>query len=126
MFDEDDPALARVRRIALAYPGSAEKVSHGRPVFYTTKIFVHFGGSVKIDGTWVEHAQSLLVLPDRSEREALLSDPRTYVPGYLGSYDWIGLDLDPTDAGWDQVRELLDSSYRNTAPATLVAGLGSG
>lgn len=78
---------------------------------------------MKVDGTWVEHAQSLLVLPDRSEREALLADPRTYVPGYLGGYGWIGFQLGPADADWDQVPELLDSSYRNTAAARLVAGL---
>ncbi len=125
MFREDDPVLARVRRIALGFPASAEKISHGRPAFYTTKIFAYYGGSVKIDGVWAEHEQSLLVLPDQSERKALLVDHRTYVPGYLGSYGWIGFDLAAAEAGWEQVRELIDSSYRNTATARLVAELDS-
>ncbi len=58
--------LARVRWIALGFPASAEKILHGRPAFYTTKIFAYYGGSVKIDGVWAEHEQSLLVLPDQS------------------------------------------------------------
>lgn len=125
MFREDDPVLARVRRISLGFPASAEKISHGRPAFYTTKIFAYYGGSVKIDGVWAEHEQSLLVLPDQGERKALLADHRTYVPGYLGSYGWIGFDLAAAEAGWEQVRELIDSSYRNTATARLVAELDS-
>ncbi|MEO6901294.1 MAG: MmcQ/YjbR family DNA-binding protein [Mycobacteriaceae bacterium] len=123
MFRDDDPLLARVRLLALSFPGSAEKISHGRPAFLTTKVFAYYGGSVKIDGVWVEHDQSLLVLPDQSERTALLADSRTYVPGYLGSSGWIGLDLLTGGAAWPQVRELIDSSYRNTATTRLVAEL---
>ncbi|MGI8578206.1 MAG: MmcQ/YjbR family DNA-binding protein [Nocardioidaceae bacterium] len=125
MFRDDDPVLARIRRIAHGFPGSAEKISHGRPAFYTIKIFAYYGGSVKVDGVWVEHDQSLLVLPDPSERKALLADSRVYVPGYLGSYGWVGLDLTAADAGWEQVCELIDSSYRNTAATRLVAELDS-
>jgi hypothetical protein len=123
MFRDDDPLLARLRRLALDLPGAAEKVSHGRPAFFTTKIFAYYGGAVKVDGTWVQHDQSVVVLPDRAEREALLADPRVYVPGYLGAYGWIGLDVAEA-AGWDEVGELVETSYRNTASARLVAQLG--
>ena len=123
MFAPDDPVLARVRQLALGFPGSAEKISHGRPAFFTTKVFAYYGGSVKVDGAWVEHAHSLLLLPDGSERTALLTDPRIFVPGYLGAYGWLGLDLDPAPDSWRQAAELLDSSYRNTASAGLVARL---
>jgi len=126
MFRDDDSVLARVRQLALSLPGSAEKISHGRPAFYTTKIFAYYGGAVKVDGVWVEHDQSLLVLPDHSERTALLADSRTYVPGYLGGDGWIGFDLVAAEAAWQQVRELIDSSYRNTAATRLVAELDSG
>ena len=126
MFDDDDPLLARVRGIALGLPGAAEKVSHGRPAFFTTKVFAYYGGSVKVDGEWVQHEQSVMVLPDRAEREALLADPRVYVPGYLGAYGWIGLDLGAAADGWDEVAELVESSYRATAAKRLVADLDSG
>jgi hypothetical protein len=123
MFADDDPLLARVRRIALALPGAAEKVSHGRPAFFTTKVFAYYGGSLKIGDEWVEHARSVVVLPDPGERRALLGDPRVYVPGYLGGSGWVGLDLDEEPDGWDEVAELVEASYRSTAPKRLVAEL---
>src|SRR5690349_5947895 len=122
MFDDDDPVLGRLRTLALAFPDAAEKVSHGIPAFYTTKVFAYYGGSVKVDGEYVRHPASLLVLPDAGERAALVEDPRCYVPAYLGPYGWVGLDLDRrTD--WTEVRELLDASYRLTAGARRVARL---
>jgi len=44
------------------------------------------------------------------------------VPAYLGPSGWLGIDLDErTDL--DEVAELLEESYRATAPARLVAEL---
>ena len=114
MFGDDDPVLARVRQLALDFPSSAEKISHGRPTFFTTKVFAYYGGSVKV------------VLPDANERAALVADFRTYVPGYLGSYGWIGVDLAAGGAAWPRVRELIDASYRNTAVKRLIAELDAG
>ncbi len=121
MFRDDDPVLHRVRAVALALPDAAEKVSHGRPAFHTTKVFAYYGGSVKVDGAWVQHEQAVLVLPDAGEREALLADPRCFVPAYLGPSGWVGLDLDGAD--WSEVEELVDTSYRNTAGARRVRAL---
>lgn len=128
MFEDDDPALARVSAIALALPAAQMKVSHGRPAFWTAprgKVFAYFGGSLKVDGEWVMHEQSVMVLLDPDERAALLDDPRTYVPAYLGASGWLGLDLPHPDGrdGWDEVTELVDASYRRTAAARLVAEL---
>ena len=122
MFDEDDPYLARVRELALALPGAAEKVSHGRPAFFTKKVFAYYGGSLKVDGDWVQHGQSVVVLPDPDDRAALVEDPRIFVPAYLGPSGWIGIDLDG-DTDWDEVAELLDASFRLTAPRRTIAEL---
>ncbi len=122
MFDDDDPMLAEVRKLALSYPDADEKVSHGRPAFFTKKIFGWFGGSLKVDGEWVQHPQSLLVLPDDGDRRALLEESRVFVPAYLGPHGWIGVDLDGgTD--WTEIDELLDASYRLTAPKRSIAEL---
>ncbi|MFY1636447.1 MmcQ/YjbR family DNA-binding protein [Solwaraspora sp. WMMB335] len=122
MFDEADPLLGRVRALALALPDAAEKVSHGRPAFFTTKVFAYYGGSVKVAGTYRQHDQSVLVLIEPGEREALLREDRCYVPAYLGSSGWVGIDLtDETD--WDEIGELLDASYRRTAGPRRVAAL---
>jgi len=122
MYDGDDRVLARLREIALSFPGAGEKVTHGWPAFYTVKVFGYFGGSIKIDGTYVRHDQSLLVIPDPGEYEALAQDPRVYRPAYLGPYGWLGLDL-RIDMDWTEVAELLDASYRITAPRRLTAEL---
>ena len=122
MFDDDDPLLARVRELAAGLPGADEKVSHGHPALFTKKVFAYYGGSLKVDGEWVQHPQSIVVLPDPDDRTALLADDRVYVPAYLGPSGWIGLDLDD-DTDWGEVAELLDASYRLTAPAKLVAEL---
>lgn len=124
MFSDDDPILARLRQLCLAMPGAQEKISHGHPAFFTKKIFAFFGGSRKVDGQWVQHEQAVLVLPDPDERTALLADDRFWVPAYLGPGGWIGLDLgDGTN--WDEVAELVDESYRNTAGKRLIAQLDS-
>jgi hypothetical protein len=122
MFDDDDPLLARVRDLALAFPDAAEKISHGHPAFYTTKVFAYYGGSVKHDGEWIQHAQAVMVLTDPDEREAMLAEPRCFVPAYLGPSGWLGVDL-AEDTDWSEIAELLDASYRRTAGVRRVARL---
>lgn len=122
MFDDADPLLSRLRTLALSFPDAAEKISHGHPAFFTTKVFAYYGGSVKVDGVYRQHEQSVLVLVDPGERAALSADDRCYVPAYLGPYGWIGLDL-TADTDWDEVEELLDASYRRTAGPRRVARL---
>jgi predicted DNA-binding protein (MmcQ/YjbR family) len=75
-----------------------------------------------VDGVYVEHDASLLVLPDPEDYEALAQDERVYRPAYLGPYGWLGLDL-TLGMDWTEVAELLDASYRRTAPRRLVAEL---
>jgi len=120
MFDDADPLLGRVRALALAFPDAAEKVSHGRPAFFTTKVFAYYGGSIKIDGTHRQHEHSVLVLTDPVERPALLADERCYLPAYLGGSGWIGVDLTER-SDWEEIGELLESSYRLTAGRRRVA-----
>ncbi|KRC92363.1 phosphoribosylglycinamide formyltransferase [Terrabacter sp. Root85] len=130
MFDGADPYLARVREICLALPGADEKVSHGRPSFFTTKVFVTYGGTVKGDHDPEPYRQSVLVLPDAAERPALLGDGRFYDPAYVGPSGWVGLDLracgPPEEVDWQEVAELVDASYRLTAPPRLVRELDAG
>ena len=122
MFDDADPFLAQVRALALALPDASEKVSHGHPAFFTTKVFAYYGGSVKVDGVYRQHGRSVLVFVDPDERRALLEQDRCYLPAYLGAYGWVGVDLDHgTD--WDEVAELLDAGYRRTAGPRRVAAL---
>jgi YjbR len=122
MFDDDDPFLLKCRAIALALPETAEKVSHGRPTFFTKKVFVYYGASVRIDGNWIPHEQSILVLLDAEDRRAAMADDRFFNPAYLGPSGWLGIDLH-TKTDWKEIGELIESSYRQTAPAKLIAQL---
>jgi predicted DNA-binding protein (MmcQ/YjbR family) len=122
MFDDDDPFLEQVRQLAASLPNTGEKVSHGRPAFFTKKVFAYYGGSLKVNGEWIQHPQSIVVQPDEGDRRALLEDVRVYVPAYLGASGWIGIDLDAA-TDWSEIAELLDASYRLTAPARDVAEL---
>jgi predicted DNA-binding protein (MmcQ/YjbR family) len=122
MFDQADPVLGRLRALALAFPDAAEKISHGHPAFFTTKVFAYYGGSVKVDGVYQQHEHSLLVLIDPAERAALSAEDRCYEPAYLGASGWIGVDL-AEETDWNEVAELLDASYRRTAGARRVAAL---
>ena len=123
MFDDDDPVLARVRELALDLPGADEKVSHGRPAFFTKKVFAYYGGSVRLEGEWTPHDHAIVVLPDPADRLALLEDERVFVPAYLGPSGWLGMDLELRRTDWDEVGELLDASFRLTAGKRLVADL---
>ena len=122
MFSDDDPLLARVRQIALALPDAAEKVSHGRPAFYTTKVFAYYGASVKVDRRVGAARPSATRAAGRrrarraGQRAALLR------PGLLGPYGWLGLDLDE-DTDWTEVAELVEMSYRQTAGPRRIAAL---
>ncbi len=120
MFDDDDPLLTRVRTLALAFPDAAEKISHGHPAFYTTKVFAYYGGSVRTDGEWVAHRHAVIVKVDDDEGRALAEDPHGFVPVYLWPSGWIGLDLG-AETDWSEVAELLDASYRATAGRRRVA-----
>lgn len=118
MFDPEDPELARIRAIATALPEVAERISHGRPNWFTTKTFCYFGGSLKVDGEWMQHPHAILIKPDPDDEPALRADSRFWVPGYLGASGWLGIDL--ADLKKDEAAELIDASYRVTAPKRLV------
>ena len=118
MFRDDDEGLAEVREIPLGFPEAFEKISWGRPVFCAPKMFAIYGGSVKGDtkGQYVQYPHSVLVKVDDSDRKALEQDGRFFYPAYLGPFGWLGLDLTATQVDWDEVVELVDSSFRLVAP----------
>jgi len=119
MFSDDDPVLGRVRAIALALPEAQEKITHGHPAFYTTKVFAYFGGSIKIGGVYHQHEHSIVLQSDLAGREALRQRPDAYLPAYLAAKGWTGLDL-TDDTDWDELADLIEDSYRATVTARLL------
>ncbi|MCK0174993.1 MmcQ/YjbR family DNA-binding protein [Mycolicibacterium sp. F2034L] len=123
MFRDDDPGLSEVRAIALDFPEATEKVSHGRPGFFAGKMFAMYGGSTKESGAMHVVPHCVLVKVDESDRDALRADTRFFLPAYLGASGWMGLDFTRADVDWDEVRELVDASFRLVAPRRLVVAL---
>lgn len=117
-----DP-LERLRTICLALPEAAEKEAWGTATFRVRdKIFAQFehnhhrSGRI---GVWCKAApgaRDILVGADAD---------RYYVPPYVGPRGWIGarLDLDPD---WALIAELIEESYRLTAPKRLLSLLDAG
>lgn len=122
MFSDDDLGLAELREIALGFPGAFEKISHGRPSFFVTKMFAMYGGSSKtvVPGEMTRFSHSLLVKVDETDRSALAQDTRFFFPAYLGPAGWLGLDFTAAEIDWAEVTELVDASYRLVAPKKLL------
>jgi predicted DNA-binding protein (MmcQ/YjbR family) len=102
--------LDRIRVLALALPEATEELTWGTEVNFRVrnKIFCFPG-----DGG------SIVVKADRDELPALLGDPRCRPAPYLARGGWIVMDLSTGTVDWDEVRELLHSSYCLIAPKTL-------
>ncbi|MGV9800164.1 MmcQ/YjbR family DNA-binding protein [Mycobacterium sp. NPDC003449] len=123
MFSDDDSGLAELRAITLGFPEAFEKVSHGRPVFCAPKMFAVYGGNVKSPGGMLAYPYSLLVKVDESDRRALEQDARFFFPAYMGPFGWLGLDFAAAEVDWDEVRELVDASFRMIASKRLIRQL---
>lgn len=121
-FDLSDPLLVRVRELALALPGAAEKLVVGHPASFTRKVFAYFGMSQKVAGEWEHRPPTLSVLLPEDERRALLDRPDVTVPGYVGPSGFLAFRLDG-DPDWVEVAELLEESFRQTAGVRLVRQL---
>jgi predicted DNA-binding protein (MmcQ/YjbR family) len=125
MFGDDDLGLAELRRIALGFPGAAEKISHGRPVFSAPKMFAVYGGSSKriTPGEMTPFPHAMLVKVAELDAKALEQDCRFFFPAYLGPYGWWGLDFTAAKVDWNEVAELVDASYRLIASKKLLKQL---
>jgi hypothetical protein len=50
---------------------------------------------------------------------------RYFVPPYVGVHGWIGISFE-VDPDWNFVAELIEQSYRMTAPRNLIARMEDG
>src|SRR5436190_10275452 len=113
----EDP-LERLRGICLALPEAIEAGGVGDPSFRVRdKIFAMQHGVDGRPSMWCK-------APPGAQQALVSADPeRFFVPPYVGCHGWIGHWLDiPID--WDELADLVDESYRMTAPKRLCAQIG--
>jgi predicted DNA-binding protein (MmcQ/YjbR family) len=117
MYTDEEPYLGDLRALCLAFPESVEVEAWGRPTFRAgKKIFAVFSGTE-------ERPHGLIFKPEADERVALLQDERFYSPPYFGPGGWLALDLDAAEVDWDEVAELVESSYRLVALKRMIKAL---
>lgn len=118
MYADDDPYLAELRELCLGFPESVEVEAWGRPTFRAgKKMFAVFSDTAMADrdGDDRETSASLVFKADPEERPALVADSRFYIPPYFGPSGWMALRFDAAPVDWDEVHELVDTSYRQVA-----------
>jgi phosphoribosylglycinamide formyltransferase-1 len=107
----------RVTKICAALPG-AEHVHQRDHTIYRVrgKVFAYF-----LDDHHGDGIVSVCVKSERGENvdRARLEPERFYLPAYIGTRGWFGLRLDRGRVAWREVAEVLDRSYRLTAPKAL-------
>ncbi|MGI9604214.1 MAG: MmcQ/YjbR family DNA-binding protein [Acidimicrobiales bacterium] len=115
MAEPDSSFLTdQLRTICLAFPEAIEQETWGHPTFRVRKkIFV--GCGLDDDGRFT---MSMKAAP--GEQDVLLAEGHPFfMPKYVGSKGWIGVELD-TNTEWPEIAELVEDSYRAIAPKTLV------
>lgn len=120
MSPDPEPVLARVRELALALPGTAERLSHGSPGFHIekSKFFAYFWHNHHSDGETI-----VIVKTSGSEEQAMLieMDPDIYFsPPYLGPSGWVAMRLDGDEVDWNRVGDRIAQSWEMVAPRRLL------
>jgi predicted DNA-binding protein (MmcQ/YjbR family) len=113
----EDPRLKRVTKLCLALPEAVRAV-HGDHADFRVrkKVFAYFLNNHHGDGIVSVCCKSALgENVDRASEDPI----RFYLPAYIGSKGWFGLRIDRGSINWREVENVLELSYRLTAPKTL-------
>ena len=107
--------IERIRKICLALPEVAEKLSHGEPTFFVKKkVFVMYANNHHNDGylaIWIPAPlgfQAMMI-------EA--SPDKFFKPPYVGVKGWVGVELNQvTD---DELKSLILEAWKLIAPVKI-------
>lgn len=116
-----DDTRERVKAICRAFPG-VEHEDQGDHVIFRVrrKVFVYF-----LDNHHGDGIVSVCVKSQLGENldRARLEPERFYLPAHIGPRGWFGMRLDRGRVRWREVEEIVERSYRLTAPKTLLKRL---
>jgi len=112
-----DLRLTELTKIALAFPEAKRKICGSHVQFLVRKkTFAYFLNDHHGDGIVAVTGK---VLPGDNKALAEEQPRRFYLPAYIASKGWVALRLDVRKIDWDEVKELLLSSYVLIAPKRL-------
>jgi len=112
-----DPRLTRVTELALALPEAIRQIHGSHAQFLVRKkTFAYFLNNHHGDGIVAITGK---VLPGDNKALAEAQPKRFYRPAYIASRGWVALRLDVGKIDWNEVGELLVSSYTLIAPRRL-------
>ncbi len=111
----NEVTLNQLRTICLAFPEASEQGGVGNPSFKVReKIFAMQHGMNGRPSLWCK-------APAGAQEVLVESNPdRFFVPPYVGHHGWVGAWLD-IELDWDEIADLIEESYRMTAPKRLRA-----
>jgi predicted DNA-binding protein (MmcQ/YjbR family) len=120
---KNDSTLAKVSDICLALPSAERSLSGSHATFRVRgKVFAYF-----LDDHHGDGIVSVCVKAELGENadRARLDPDRFYLPAYIGPRGWFGMRLDRGRIAWREVAEVVERSYRLTAPKALLKKLGA-
>ena len=105
-----------MRKIALGLPEATEEITWGTDINFRVrkKIFA-----------FPSQGGTLTVKADREELPALLGDARFTPAPYLARGGWVRMDLTTAAPDWDEIDELIRTSYCLIAPKKLAAQISN-
>lgn len=111
----------RVTAICRALPGT-DHADKGDHAIYRVrgKVFAYF-----LDDHHGDGIVSVCVKAELGENvdRARLDPERFYLPAYIGSRGWFGLRLDRGPVDWREVAQVVERSFRLTAPKSVLKKL---
>jgi predicted DNA-binding protein (MmcQ/YjbR family) len=116
-----DPRLKRVKEICLELVETTTQRHGSHAAFLVRqKTFAYYLDNHHGDGII---AIACKVAPGDNQLLANAQPERFYLPAYIASRGWVALRLDRGEIDWEEVRELLQESYRRIAPKRLAANV---
>jgi predicted DNA-binding protein (MmcQ/YjbR family) len=118
---QDDERLRKLTAICLSLPEVECSISGDHATYRVRgKVFAYFLNDHHGDGI-----VSVCVKSELGENvdRARLEPERFYLPAYIGPRGWFGLRLDRGRIKWKEVSEIVEQSFRLSAPKTLVRKL---
>jgi hypothetical protein len=104
--------LAEIRAIAMALP----QVEEGPPVRAARRIAGFKVAGKSFAGVEVGEKSMTLSLPEKEGRAIAAEDPKAYEEIWRNKTTFMGLRVDLSAISLDRVRDLIERSWRHTAP----------